>query len=110
MRIRDDSGQAVPLVAALVAMAAMLTVAVGAFAGDIIDAARAQTAADAAALASLEGGRPAAARLAARHGATIQSWSRHADQARMSVRVTVRVGDAVRTARAIGGEATWPGS
>ena len=36
----------------------VLTVAVGAFAGDIIDAARAQTAADAAALASLEGGRP----------------------------------------------------
>jgi len=110
LRIRGDTGQAVPLVAALVAVAASLTVAVGAFAGDIIDAARAQTAADAAALASLEGGRPAAARLAARHGAVVQAWSRHADQARMSVTVSVRVGDAVRTARAIGGDVTWPGS
>ena len=73
LRIRGDSGQAVPLVAALVAVAASLTVAVGAFAGDIIDAARAQTAADAAALASLEGGRPAAARRAARHGAVVQA-------------------------------------
>ena len=110
MRIRDDTGQAVPLVAALVAVAASLTVAVGALAGDVIDVARAQTAADAAALASLEGGRPAAVRLAARHGASIETWSRHAGQEGMSVTVTVRVGDAVRTARATGGADAWPGS
>ena len=110
MRIRDDTGQAVPLVAALLAVAASLTMAIGAFAGDVIDAARAQTAADAAALASLEGGRPAAVRLAARHGASLQSWSRHAGHEGTSVTVTVRVGDAVRAARATGGEEAWPGS
>jgi len=110
MRIRDDRGQAVPLVAALVAVAASLTVALGAFAGDVIDVARAQTAADAAALASLEGGRPAAVRLAARHGASVETWSRHAGDEGILVTVTVRVGDAVRTARATGGEEAWPGS
>lgn len=110
MRLRDDTGQAVPLVAALVAVAASLTLAIGAFAGDVIDAARAQTAADAAALASLEGGRPAAVRLAARHGASLETWSRRAGREGMSVTVTVRIGDAERTARATGGETAWPGS
>jgi hypothetical protein len=94
-----DDGQAVPLALALVALAVVLTLAFGAFAGDVVDAARARSAADAAALAAVEGGRPAASRLAARHGATVVSWQRHG----AAVTVTVRVGDAVATARATGG-------
>ena len=92
-------GQAVPLAAALAALAVVLALAFGTFAGDVVDAARARTAADAAALASVEGGRPAAARLAGQHGATVVTWRRQGT----SVTVTVRVGDAVATARAAGG-------
>ena len=98
-RGRSETGQAVPLAAALAALAVVLTVAFGTFTGDVVDAARARTAADAAALASVEGGRPAAARLAGQHGATVVTWRREGT----SVTVTVRVGDAVATARAAGG-------
>ena len=99
MPTRGETGQAVPLVAALAALAVVLTLAFGTFAGDIVDAARARTAADAAALAAVEGGLPAAARLAAQHGASVVTWSRRGT----TVTVTVRVGDAVATARAAGG-------
>jgi hypothetical protein len=86
--------------AALVALAALLTIAVGSMAGTVVDAARAQTAADAAALASIEGGRGAASRLATAHGGVIVAWS----QRGADVVVTVRVGDAVAVARATGGQ------
>jgi len=61
-----------------------------------IDRTRAQTAADAAALASLEGGAGAAADLAGRHGAVVIGWSRSGSE----VTVTVRLGDVSATARA----------
>nr|MBA3289583.1 hypothetical protein [Acidimicrobiia bacterium] len=51
----DESGQAVPFGAAMVALALMLTIAVGALGRDVVDAARARTAADAAALAAVTG-------------------------------------------------------
>lgn len=81
---------AVLLVAMVVALAALGRTAV--------DRTRAQTAADAAALASLDGGRGAAASLAARHGASVVSWSRGPDP--FEVTVTVRLGDTTATARA----------
>lgn len=98
-RLRAEDGQAVPLVLALAAVAVVLALAFGTFAGDVVDAARARTAADAAALASVEGGPPAASRLAARNGATVVSWQRRGE----TVTVTVRVGDATATASATGG-------
>ena len=63
-----------------------------------VDRTRAQTAADAAALASLDGGRPVADRLAEDHGATVVSWNRGPGP--FEVTVTVRLGDTTATARA----------
>lgn len=62
----------------------------------MVDRTRAQTAADAAALAGLDGGPSAASRLAARHGAQVIAWSERGDV----VTVTVRLGDTTATARA----------
>jgi hypothetical protein len=64
--------------------------------GEMIDRIRAQTAADAAALAALRGGRGAAAELAERHGGELVSFERGPGEDR--VNVVVQVGD--RTARA----------
>ena len=95
----DDRGQAVPLVAALVAIAVTMLVAVADLAADVVDAARARSAADAAALAGVTGGEAAAARLAAANDAVLVGWSRVGS----TVTVTVRVDDALATAAATGG-------
>jgi hypothetical protein len=95
-RWRADDGQAVPLAAALVAIAALLVIGIGTLAGDVGDAGRARSAADAAALAGAAGGRVAAARLAAANGGALVAWQGDADD----VVVTVRVGRATATARA----------
>ena len=74
MRVRrsiGERGQAAPFAAAAAALAVVLTVAVGRLAGDLVDAARARTAADASALAAVHGGRAAADALAARHDASV---------------------------------------
>ena len=68
---RDERGQAVPLTAALVALAVVLVLTIGVFAGDVVDVGRARSAADAAALAGVSGGRAASADLAERNGASI---------------------------------------
>lgn len=96
----DESGQAVPFGAAMVALALMLTIAVGALGRDVVDAARARTAADAAALAAVTGGPAAAHRLAAANGAAVVD----VEAVGRDVLVRVRVGDAVATARATGGD------
>jgi hypothetical protein len=98
-RLHNERGQAAPLAAAVAALAVVLTIAVGRLAGDLVDAARARTAADAVALASVIGGRAAGEGLAARHHATVIGWSRHG----ADVLVTVQVGNAVVSARATGG-------
>ena len=93
----SDRGSAVVLVlvsASTVAVAA--AVAIGSLIVDLVDAARARTAADAAALASVHGGREMAITLASVHGATLVEW--HHDGHDVVVRV--RVGDAMATARA----------
>lgn len=98
-RCRSDSGQSavVVLVVALAVGVALMSALVD-FGGVARDRARAQTAADAAALASLDGGRAAASAYAARHGATVVSWQRGpgADE----VTVVVRLGESSATARA----------
>lgn len=91
-----DRGQAVPLVIAIVAVAAFAVLALGRFAVGTVDAARARTAADAAALAGAADGRSAAASAAADNGGTLQSFVSRGDD----VIVRVRVGRAVAEARA----------
>jgi hypothetical protein len=94
---KRDPGSALLLV---VLVAVAFTVAAGAglaaLARDLIDASRARSAADAAALASVEGGRAAAIELSSANGATLVSWA----QVGSDVLVEVRVGDATATARA----------
>ena len=94
-----DRGQAaiMMLVVAAVVFVALssATVVLG---GDIRDRLRARTAADAAALAGVEGGRRAAAALAARHGAELVSFEPGPGE--YDVTVVVRVGDRTAPARA----------
>ena len=95
----NDRGQAavvVVIVAAVLFMAlSSATLVVG---GRLVDRTRAQTAADAAALGALQGGRGAAAALAERHGGELMSFHRALDGHR--VRVVVRVGERSATAAA----------
>jgi hypothetical protein len=97
---RDRRGQAVPLALAAVVVAVVATLAVAAIGRSIIDAGRARTAADAAALAGVEGGRAAAEQLAAEHGATVLAWASSGPTDAITVIVTVRVGRARATASA----------
>jgi hypothetical protein len=95
---RRDNGQAVVLLLAVVVMAALSVVAVGLFGQRIIDRARAQTAADAAALAATQGGRAAAQRLAAGNGAVLVGYAEAGDVVTVVVevhgeRVTARATD-----------------
>ena len=98
-RTHGDRGQsAVMLLIVVAVLAAALAAALADFGSAVGERSRAQTAADAAALASVEGDRSTAVQLAAANGATLVSWSRGPgpDQ----VTVTVRVGDSTATARA----------
>lgn len=95
----DDDGQAaVALVVMVAVLFVALVVALGTFGGHTIDRTRAQTAADAAALASLDGGQSAARRLAEVHDAHLVSWE--VGPGPDEVSVVVRFGDAEATARA----------
>jgi hypothetical protein len=94
-----DDGQAVPLAAALVAIAVVLVLGIGELAGDVVDAGRARAAADAAALAGVHAGRAGSATFASHNGASLAAWRRDG----ADVVVTVRVGRATATARATGG-------
>jgi hypothetical protein len=70
----DDSGQAVPFVVVSVLVAAVAALALGRLGVRVVADARAQTAADAAALAGVRGGYQAADRLARANGATLVSF------------------------------------
>ena len=96
----DDRGQLLPMVALLVAMAMGLAVLIVETARLVGERAIAQTAADAAALAAVVdsgGGRWRASEMAAANGAVLESFR----QLGASVEVTVRVGRARATARAV---------
>jgi hypothetical protein len=98
-RRRGDRGQALPLVIGVLAVMAVVLSAVAWFAGTTIDAARARTAADAAALAGVVGGAPEASRVADSNAAALLDFRREGSD----VIVTVRVGRATATARATSG-------
>jgi Flp pilus assembly protein TadG len=95
--MRSDRGNAaIVLVVGVVALGVAVVGALGDFGGAAQERTRAQTAADAAALASLDGGHRAAARFAGLHGATVVAWTRQGHR----VTVVVRIGRATATARA----------
>jgi hypothetical protein len=94
-----DRGQAVMLLLAVVVMVSLAVVGVGMFSARIVDRGRAQTAADAAALAATSGGRPAASRLAISNGAALISYA----EAGEVVTVVVDVDGERATARATDG-------
>lgn len=97
---RDDRGQATPLALVVIVLAVVATLAIAHVGRLVVDAGRARTAADAAALAGVEGGRAAASRLAAEHHARITTWSSSGPPTAVVVTVTVVVGHARATASA----------
>ena len=94
-----DRGQAVALLLMVVVMAALAVVGTGQFSAGIIDRGQAQTAADAAALAAIDGGRSEAGRLAADNGARLVSYLERDG----AITVVVDVGGQRATARATDG-------
>jgi hypothetical protein len=93
---RDRGAIAVLVVMVVAALSASVLVALERIGGDLRDAQRARTAADAAALAGVHGGRPAAAGVAVANGGELVGWLDLDD----TVTVDVRVGGAVARARA----------
>ena len=94
---RDERGQVAPLLALFAVAVGLACLGLGRFAGGAVDAARARTAADAAALAGVSGGGEAAARsLATANGGRLESF----ESAGGDVRVRVRFGAHVASARA----------
>jgi 2-keto-4-pentenoate hydratase len=95
-----DRGSAA-ILTVVVALAVTATVAVGleSLGTRLADREQARTAADAAALAGVRGGRPASSTLAERNGGVLVSWSTDGT----AVTVTVRVGDETAIARATDG-------
>lgn len=95
---RDVGQSAVILLVVVLALGIALLAALVDFGGITQERVRAQTAADAAALASVDGGREAAVRFAAHHGATVVSWVRGPGPD--EVTVVVGLGATTATARA----------
>ena len=93
---QPDRGQAAVLAIGVVAVLAVVLVAIGRFGRHLDDAARARTAADAAALAGVHGGRVRAQQLAADNGGHLVAFTAIGHD----VLVTVRVDSATATARA----------
>ena len=98
MRVRSatDRGQAVPLLLVAAAVGTLAIIGIADLAAGALDAARARTAADAAALAGALDGEAGAVRLAHANGAQVVSFGRDGDQ----VLVVVKAGGATARARA----------
>jgi len=99
-RVCDDGQAAVLLVMVVCAMFVVCVGALAALGRDMTDRTRAQSAADAAALAAVVQGRGIGEEIAARHGASVVSWSTSSAADGQVVTVVVRLGDATATARA----------
>ncbi len=84
------------LMAVVVVLAALVAVGVAQEGAVVVDRQRAQTAADAAALAGVLGGRPAAQRMAASNGAVLVAYEQHG----FEVTVVVSFGQIRARARA----------
>jgi Tfp pilus assembly protein PilX len=100
-RRRRDSGQAAVLLVIVVCVVfAMSAVALATLGRDMTERTRAQSAADAAALAGLVQGRGAGEEIAARHGASVVSWTASSAPDGQVITAVVRLGNATATARA----------
>ncbi len=97
--MRDRGSMLVVVVFVGVAISAAVVMAIVPLLSGLIDRQQAGSAADAAALAGVTGGRPASVALATANGGDLVGWSRNGRQ----VTVLVRVGDHVVTARATDG-------
>ncbi len=95
---RDRGQAAILLLLVATALIAAVMSGLATFGMTLRDRARAQSAADAAALASLDGGQAAARAIAGANGATLESWT--AGPGVGEVTVVVRVGSETGTARA----------
>ena len=84
---RNDAGQAVVLVLVVVVMVVVCAVAMGRFATRVVTVEQAQVAADAAALAGVDGGAAAAARLAERNGGRLRWFRASGDDVVVEVEV-----------------------
>ena len=94
--MRDRGSMLVFVMLVGVALTAAVTLALMPVLVSMVDRARAQNAADAAALAGVAGGEAAASAIAAANDATLVAWSRSGYE----VSVTVRVGERQASARA----------
>lgn len=94
--MRDRGSMLVLVLLVGVAITAAVMVAVVPVLGDLVDRQQARSAADAAALAGVNGGASSASALAEVNGGVLIGWSRSGRQ----VTVRVSVGDQVATARA----------
>lgn len=96
----DDRGQALSLVLIGVALLATMALAVATVGSQMIERSSAQVAADAAALAGVDGGRAAAAALASRNAAALVAFAMVTTASGRTVTVTVRIGDEQASATA----------
>ncbi len=96
MAARREHGQTLPLMALVIVLIAATLVVVSRVGVLVVDRSRAHAAADAAALAAIHGGRPAAVDVATRNHGTLVSYV----EVDGSVEVRVRVGRATALARA----------
>ncbi len=94
--LRQDHGQAVPLMLAVIVFAAVVLLTLIPLARGAAERAHARTAADAAALAGAAEGEDAAREVAEANGGKLESW----DRSGADVWVTVRVGSARAAAKA----------
>ena len=94
----DAGGAGLVAFVVLIVLSVVMASALGDLGSTTVDRARAQTAADAAALAGLRGGQTMASSIASRHGAVLVTWAH--DLASSQVTVGVRFGDSSAVARA----------
>lgn len=91
-----ERGSVLPLLALIMVLVGVVSLALGRIGGAAAESARARTAADAAALAGAAEGRDAAAALAGANGGRLVTYEQHGSD----TRVVVAVGSAEATSRA----------
>ena len=105
MAARREHAQTLPLMALVIVLIAATLVVVSRVGVLVLDRSRAHAAADAAALAAIHGGRPAAVAVAEQNHGTLVSYV----EQNGSVEVRVRVGHATALARAAPAKSDRPG-
>jgi hypothetical protein len=97
--VRDRGSAAILTVVVTLVVTVVVLIGLASIGSRLADREQARTAADAAALAGVRGGRVASVELARRNGAELVAWSTDG----VAVTVAVRVGDETARARATDG-------